>query len=259
MSATYIHGQTDEREVARLEQQGDWTRSFTFQHFQAAPGHRVLDLACGVGAMSARLLEAFPGIRLAGLDLSFAQLSACRRNHASIPVVNANAAALPFRSSAFDRVYCSWLLEHVADPLPILREVRRVLAPQGVCLFIEVDNWSLVTKPLLPEVHLVLQKLNAAQSHAHGDPAIGPMLHHHFRAAGFRRFTVEPVVLHATWKTPTFLHAFVEEMVGIFESLDESMKSDGPLIARAVQALRAHQHTPHAELRFTPWLAKGFK
>lgn len=261
MSGAYIHGSTDAREVGRLEKQAEWTASFTFRFFDAAPGMRVLDLACGTGAMAWRLARAFPGITLVGLDLSPSQLSACRRNHPEVAVLRADGTRLPFADGTFDRVHCSWLLEHVPRPLAVLREVRRVLVPRtGACQFIEVDNWSMATRPLLRDVHELLARLNAAQARAGGDPAIGARLHHLFAQAGFRRFTVEPIALHGTQRDPRFLANFVDEFAEIFEGLDESLGAEHhPLIARASRQLRALVHEPDAELRYTARLARGFR
>lgn len=260
MTEAYIHGATDAREIARLEKQGDWTAAFAFAGFDARPGHRVLDLACGVGAMSSRLRRAFPGVRLVGLDLSASQIAACRRNHPEVPLVRATGARLPFPDGAFDRVFCSWLLEHVPSPVAILREVRRVLAPGGRCQFVEVDNHSFVTRPLLPAAHEVLRRLNAAQVRAGGDPAIGARLHHLFGAAGFRRFTLEPVRLHGTHERPAFLAAFVEEFVEIFESVEASLGPEGRAgLHAAVAELRGVLTDATAELTYTPMLARAFR
>lgn len=261
MSTAYIHGGTDAREVARLEKQAAWTASFTFPRFDAKPGMRVLDLACGTGAMAARLLTTFPGISLVGVDLSRSQLAACRQHHPEVSVINGDGTWLPFADETFDRVHCSWMLEHVPDPVKVLRDVHRVLRRAGGgCQFIEVDNRSLSTTPLLRDVHELLAKLNAAQSKAGGDPAIGPRLDQLFRAAGFRHVTLEPVLLHGTQEDPVFLASFVDEFAEIFEGLDESLgATESALIARASSQLRALVNEPTADLRYTAWLARGLR
>lgn len=257
MSTGYVHGATDAREIARLEKQAAWVSAFTFPRFDASPGHRVLDLACGVGAMGARLRAAFPHAHVVGVDLSAAQLRASRGNHPDLPVARADGTRLPFADGTFDRVHCSWLLEHVPAPAAVLREVRRVLTRGGVAQFIEVDNWSFSTRPLLDEVHALLKLLNAAQLRGGGDPAIGPRLHHHARAAGFRRFTLEPLPLHGSHADPVFLAGFVDEFAEIFEGLDESLGTAAlPLIERATRQLRGVLADPTAELRYTAWLMR---
>lgn len=260
MTAPYVHGGTDAREVARLEKQARFVSAFTFPFFDASPGHRVLDLACGVGAMAGQLALRFPGIELVGVDLSAAQLRACRRNHPTLPVARADGSRLPFPEASFERVHCSWLLEHVSRPLAILEEVRRVLRPGGSAHFVEVDNESLVTRPALPAVHALLARLNAAQVAAGGDPTVGRRLGGLLRAAGFSEVHAEAVELVATREDPAFLKGFVEEWVEIFESLDEALgpgsKAD---IARACEALRASMEVADVELRYSPIVARAMR
>lgn len=260
MSANYVHGGTDEREIARLEKQARWTAQFSLPRFDAQPGQRVLDLACGVGAMAEQVARRFPGIELVGLDLSASQLRASRQNHPALPVTRADGGRMPFADATFDRVHCSWMLEHVPSPEAIVREVRRVLRPQGLCHFLEVDNWSFMTRPLLRDVHDLLRRLNAAQVKAGGDPAIGQRLHRIFAGAGFRRFTLEPVVLHGSHADVGFLQSFVDEFAEIFEGLDESLGADAqPLIERATAELRSLMSNPAGSLHYRAWVAHGLR
>lgn len=248
----YIHGGTDAREVDRLEKQARFVAPLVLPGFTANPFDRVLDLATGVGAMAGALLERFPGIQLFGVDLRASQLASARRNHPGVLYAQADGCALPFRDGAFDRVHCSWLLEHVRDPVSILREVRRVLRPGGTCQFVEVDNATFGTTPPLPEVLSLMDALNHAQRAAGGDPFIGRRLEALFREAGFTALdTVAPTASSADASTPAFFHAFLEEFAEILESLDEALE---PAVAarlqEAAQKLRALEHTAGAQIRY---------
>jgi ubiquinone/menaquinone biosynthesis C-methylase UbiE len=259
-SQGYVHGRTDEREVARLEKQAEWTATFTFHHIPAKPGERLLDLATGVGAMGVRLQRDFPGTWVVGVDLSATQLGAARANHPGLPLLRGDATRLPFADATFDRVHASWLLEHVPDPLAVLREVRRVLKPGGTCHFIEVNNATFSVTPAFPEVAQVMAALNAAQVAAGGDPFVGQRLHELFAAAGFSRFTVTPNLLHGTQGDPKFLASFIDEFAEIFDGLDESLGAQlGGLLATAAAQLRSLQHHPDAELRYTAAIAQGVR
>lgn len=261
MSQTaYVHGSTDAREVARLEKQADFTAGFTFASLDLQPGHRVLDLATGVGAMGSRLQRRCPGAVIVGVDLSNDQLAAARANHAELPVLRANATRLPFPDASFQRVHCSWLLEHVPDPAPVLREVVRVLAPGGFCQFVEVDNATLASVPPSPSVEELMGRLNDAQERGGGDPFVGQRLDLLFRSAGFSRVDVRRHPLVGDASNPVFFRAFVDEFAEIFEGLDESLGAASlPLIAKAIAELRALPSTPEATLRYTPVIARGWK
>jgi ubiquinone/menaquinone biosynthesis C-methylase UbiE len=60
------------------------------------------------------------------------------------PDVQSDASRLPFRDESFDAVICAEVLEHVADPLGVMREAYRVLRGRGVLL---------ITVPFLFPIH----------------------------------------------------------------------------------------------------------
>jgi SAM-dependent methyltransferase len=93
-----------------------------------SPGMRVLDAGCGNGVYLRAL--AGRGVRAAGCDLSMGMLRAA----AHPALLNADAAALPVRDAAFDAVLAIHMLYHVPDREAAVRELRRVLAPGGVCI-----------------------------------------------------------------------------------------------------------------------------
>jgi SAM-dependent methyltransferase len=87
----------------------------------------VLDVGCADGVLRRALSPSGP--RLIGLDVSATLLSA----HPS-PVVCADATHLPFTDGVFDAVTAVNVLYHLREPVPALREVRRVLRPGGQLL-----------------------------------------------------------------------------------------------------------------------------
>jgi len=98
-------------------------------------GDRVLDLGCGDGAFTEVAVNGGAGI-VVGADVADAALARARAAHprAGFQLVPFDGL-LPFDDSSFDVVWCSEVLEHVADTANFLSEARRVLAPGG-CLLI---------------------------------------------------------------------------------------------------------------------------
>lgn len=239
---SYIHGGSDEAEVKRLEKQATWGAPWMLRGFDLPAGARVLDLATGVGAMAGWLAEHHRGIRLCGVDLAMGQLRWARENHPSVPVARANGAALPFAAETFDRVHCSWLLEHVPAgvAVQILREVRRVLKAGGHCWFTEVDNSTFRAQPD-PDgaIAAVMAALNAQQQKGGGDPYVGPKLRGFFEQAGFARVETRPLAIHGSNDDPVFFQGFIDEFAEIFESLDEALPALKAQAQRAATKLRA--------------------
>jgi 2-polyprenyl-3-methyl-5-hydroxy-6-metoxy-1,4-benzoquinol methylase len=93
---------------------------------RVVPGTRVLDLGCGDGAFAAALVAA-------GCNVTMADVAeeALRRARAKAPEAEAVKLAegqpLPFAEDAFDVVWAGEVLEHVADVVGLLAEIRRVL------------------------------------------------------------------------------------------------------------------------------------
>jgi ubiquinone/menaquinone biosynthesis C-methylase UbiE len=260
VSDGYIHGGTDAAEVARLEKQAFWCAPWMLKRFDAAPGTRVLDLATGVGAMAGELLKRFHGITLIGVDLSPTQIATAHVKHPSVPCVRGNGARLPFPDGVFDRVHCSWLLEHLSPQasVAVLREVRRVLKPGAYCHFTEVDNSTFRTVPELPLTYRVLREMNEGQVRAGGDPFIAPKLEGYFREAGFARIDARPSPIQGDASDPIYFQGFIDEFAEIFESLDEALGSKPEFPAAAVE-LRGLNRLPGASIHYCGTIAQAWK
>ena len=105
------------------------------------PEARVLEIGCGGG----NVLERIGGRRF-GIDLSPSMLQKAQsRLKGKAQFSRADAMHLPFCDAAFDRVFCSEVLEHVMDPEAVVREMRRVLKPNGFAV-VSVPNEDLINR-----------------------------------------------------------------------------------------------------------------
>jgi SAM-dependent methyltransferase len=104
---------------------------------------RILDAACGNGRYSRFLLRhADPDAVLTSFDLSPRMLHRARARLKSERVSQAVAdlTRLPYADASFDAIVCGWVLEHLPDPRPGLKELARVLQPGGKLLLLSTED-----------------------------------------------------------------------------------------------------------------------
>jgi len=100
---------------------------------------RVLD--AGSGPPQRALIQRYPGAQVIALDFAAEMLAApgfswFRRMFQRVPrPVCADLAAIPFIADSIDLAWSSMTLHWVAEPLAALRELHRVLAPEGLLMF----------------------------------------------------------------------------------------------------------------------------
>lgn len=101
-------------------------------------GRRVLEVGCGAAQCARWLVER--SAYAVGLDVSLGQLQQAAdldaRTELAVPVIQADAAALPFADASFDLACSAYgALPFVADSAAVMREVARVLRPGGRWVF----------------------------------------------------------------------------------------------------------------------------
>lgn len=95
---------------------------------------RIPDLALDLGCAKGYLVEALQacGVRLVvGMDVSHYALSHCEASVKGRVLIGDATYAIPLQSSTCDLITALDLFEHLADPLPTLREIGRLLTDRG--------------------------------------------------------------------------------------------------------------------------------
>ncbi len=161
--AGYGHGYATPEQERLLAQAEHWRHRLITAGTELAPGTRLLEGGCGVGAVLAVLGQGYPGLQLSGVDIEPKQLEFARghlaRSGVEASLVEADALALPFDDESFDHVWMMWFLEHVADPVAALREARRVLVPGGSITAIEVDYGTCYASPSTPAMEALFRAM----------------------------------------------------------------------------------------------------
>jgi len=100
-------------------------------------GARVLDIGTGPGRVPISIAETDTSLRVDGVDLSVKMIAHARRTladsdaHDRVTFSAGDAAALPYPDETFDLVVSSMSQHHWADVPAAMREIRRVLRPDG--------------------------------------------------------------------------------------------------------------------------------
>lgn len=103
-----------------------------FLYLRAAP-RPLLDVGCSVG----NLLSIDPKNSV-GIEIDPGAVETCRRRGFTAEVVDLNGQ-LPFPDAGFGTVHCRHVIEHVWEPLHLMREMRRVLRPGGRIVLLTPD------------------------------------------------------------------------------------------------------------------------
>jgi ubiquinone/menaquinone biosynthesis C-methylase UbiE len=222
------------------------------------PGATVLDLGCGPGLMSARLLELVPAGALIGVDADPALVARARERCAGAGArarfVEAWADALPIDDQSVDLVYARFLFQHLPRPLVVLAELRRVLRPGGRVCVLDTDDGNLLVHPAPPGLDHLLRASAAGQRARGGDRHVGRKLRALLTQAGFGQVAVrlEPFTAEAAgWE------AFVDVTMGFKRQIVDPALMSAEEADVVIGALRALSAEAGAWAQTAAYLAVG--
>ena len=176
---TYQDAMRDRHRPAHAQRTAQSQAAFLLPHL--SPGMTLLDLGCGPCTITVGLAEAVAPGTAVGVDLD----PTLPEGATGVTVVAADAHRLPFPDASFDAIYASALLQHVPEPLAVLREARRVAPPGAVIGVVDTDWGALLRYPenrKLKAADEVARRLRRGTS-----PDVGRQLRCLLVEAGFSR------------------------------------------------------------------------
>ncbi|WP_343575369.1 methyltransferase domain-containing protein [Mycobacterium sp.] len=154
------------------------------------PGSSLLDVGCGPGTITVDLAARIaPGhvtaVEITASSLDLARAEAQAHGRSNIEFVTSDVHALVFPDDTFDVVHAHQVLQHVADPVQALREMRRVCKPGGVVAARDADYAGFIWHPQLPALDRWMTLYSEAARANGGEPDAGRRLLSWTQHAGF--------------------------------------------------------------------------
>lgn len=130
-------------------------RTMLARHGERVVDGTWLDIGCGSGGIASALAPAVH--RIIGVDPepwpSWASMMAAQPT-LSFVAAGFDGELLPLPEASVDAVICNQVYEHVAHPAALIRNIRRVLRPGGVCYFAGPNLlWPIEPHMFWPFVH----------------------------------------------------------------------------------------------------------
>jgi SAM-dependent methyltransferase len=190
--AVYTHGHHES--VLRSHRWRTAQNSAAYLLPTLAPGMSVLDVGCGPGTITVDLAARVSPGRVTAVEVSEAALELAREEARTRGVTNvdflvADVHDLGLPDGRFDVVHAHQVLQHVADPVGALREMRRVCVAGGTVAARDSDYGGFCWYPAVPGLDTWLALYRAAARANGGEPDAGRRLLSWARAAGFEEVT----------------------------------------------------------------------
>lgn len=266
LGCRYLHGYSAAEQRRLVEQAEYWRDELILPDLPYRPGDRLLDVGCGCGAVLGVIAAAHPGLRLAGIDREPAQIAAARAHLATLGRPDADlregdAAHMPWPDATFEHATMMWFVEHVPVIEPILREVRRVLAPGGSLTINETEYETYQVWPQHEDWDHVVAAL-FRHFEAHGQPHAGRRLGTLLVEAGFERVESRMMGVHrfaqpgcdALRRHAAYTAGYIEPAIPDLVALG----FDEPRLRRGLAHLRSLHEHPHGAFTQQVFRARGW-
>jgi ubiquinone/menaquinone biosynthesis C-methylase UbiE len=198
MPDTYTHGHHES--VLRSHTWRTAENSAGYLLASLEPGQRLLDVGCGPGTITLDLARRVAPGEVLGIDqsadvIATASAAASEQGAANVTFAVDDVYALDLPDESFDVVHAHQVLQHLTDPVAALREIRRVLRPEGIVAVRDSDYAAFTWAPANPLLDRWLELYHQVTVRNRAEADAGRHLPAWVRRAGFR----DLVVSSSTW------------------------------------------------------------
>ncbi|WP_028649615.1 class I SAM-dependent methyltransferase [Nocardiopsis sp. CNT312] len=190
--ARYTHGQ--HRTVTDSYRWRNAANSAAYALHEMTPGRSLLDVGCGPGSITVDLAQRVAPGPVTAVDASpeaieLARTTARNTGADNIDFRVGDAHGLDLPDDSFDIVHAHQVLQHVADPVRALAEMRRVARPGAAVAVCDSDYSAMYWYPRLPELDAWMDLYQSVARANGGEPDAGRHMVAWAHAAGFTDVT----------------------------------------------------------------------
>jgi ubiquinone/menaquinone biosynthesis C-methylase UbiE len=195
----YLHGHHDSVLRSHRWRTAENSAGYLLPRLRA--GQSLLDVGCGPGTITADLARAVAPGRVTALERTEDALALARAEIARQGIDNVEFMVgdvhdlLDIPDDRYDVVHAHQVLQHVADPLRALTEMRRVAKPGGLVAVRDGDYGGFVWAPAVAELDEWLALYHRLARAAGGEPDAGRWLLALAHSAGF----TDVIASSSTW------------------------------------------------------------
>ncbi|MDP9483151.1 MAG: methyltransferase domain-containing protein, partial [Chloroflexota bacterium] len=193
----YTHGHHESVLRSHRWRTAENSAAYLLPHLR--PGLDVLDVGCGPGTITLDIARLVAPGRVVGIDAEGEVLRSAATDATDAGLTNVvfevgDAYALAFDDGGFDVVHAHQVLQHLADPVAALAEMRRVTKAGGVVAARDMDLDSIVWYPDAPALDRWVALYGQVTRSNGGEPRAGRRLLAWAHAAGFADVTASASV-----------------------------------------------------------------
>jgi len=202
MNNVYTHGHHESVLRSHSWRTAENSAGYLLPHLR--PGMSLLDIGAGPGTITADLARLVEPGRTTALEATEKAIAITRDTFAELDLeiefVVGDVHALDIPDDTYDVVHAHQVLQHVADPVQALREMRRVCKPGGIVAARDSDYRAFAWYPALPELDEWMELYQQLSRANGGEPDAGRRLLSWALEAGFVK--VEPTASNWTFADP---------------------------------------------------------
>lgn len=239
----YLHGYQD-IEQERLRHQAAVIEKPIYDFVDFSNHKELLEIGSGVGAQTEILLRRFPHLLITGVEYESKQIAKAEANlnqlgysPPQVRFIQQDARFLELEKK-FDAAFICWVLEHISDPIQVLKSMKPHLLPNAKVVITEVFNATFYTFPLIPAIMDYWKIYNNFQVQIGGDPQVGARLGDLLEASGYSNISLRSGGFHLDSRNPEDKKTVFAYWKGLMSSGAPALLEEGLITSEQIQAMQ---------------------